>query len=160
MKKIVLAGGCFWGVEGYFKLIPGVKDTQVGYTGGHTENPTYEQVCSHATGHAEACLITYDEQVLSLETLLKAYWEIIDPTMMNQQGHDIGPQYRTGIYYIDDTDVPIIIASKTEEQEKYEKSIVTEIEPLERFWDAEGYHQDYLDKNPGGYCHIDLSKYR
>ncbi len=156
MKKIVLAGGCFWGVEEYMSRIKGVIETKVGYANGTKENPSYEEVCSKNTGHAEACYITYDEELISLDQLLTKFWEIIDPTVINRQGNDIGHQYRTGIFYTDKKDLPIILKSKDEEQKKYSKEIVTEIEPLSCFYEAEEYHQKYLKKNPGGYCHIKL----
>ncbi|NLM44801.1 MAG: peptide-methionine (S)-S-oxide reductase MsrA [Clostridiales bacterium] len=156
MKEIVLAGGCFWGVEEYLSRIEGVLETKVGYANGWTENPTYEDVKTGATGHAESCYIKYDETQISLEELLKRFWSVIDPTVLNRQGPDIGTQYRTGIYYTDKEDLAIIKASLDEEQKKYDKSIVTEIEPLKCFYDAEEYHQKYLKKNPGGYCHIKL----
>ena len=159
MKKIVFAGGCFWGVEEYFSRIPGVIETCVGYANGHIENPTYEQVCTGTTGHAESCLIQYDERVISLDDLLKKYWLIIDPTVKDRQGPDIGHQYRTGIYYLNDEDLPVIRQSAEFEQKKYEKPIITEIKPLKCFYPAEEYHQKYLKKNPNGYCHIDLSKF-
>ncbi|MEG6566139.1 peptide-methionine (S)-S-oxide reductase MsrA [Thermoanaerobacterium saccharolyticum] len=154
MKEIVLAGGCFWGVQAYFDTIDGVIETKVGYANGNKENPTYEEVCTNTTGFAEACYIKYDESIISLEDLLRSYWKIVDPTLKNRQGNDIGTQYRTGIYYIDDGDLNVILKSKEEEQKKYEKPIVTEIEPLKNFYDAEEYHQKYLKKNPNGYCHI------
>jgi peptide-methionine (S)-S-oxide reductase len=154
MKKIVLAGGCFWGVEAYFNTIDGIVSTKVGYANGNVENPTYEMVCKLDTGFAEACYIEYDERVISLDSLLEAYWRIIDPTIINRQGHDVGSQYRTGIYYLDEQDLSSILESKGKEQKKYDKPIVTEIEPMRNFYDAEEYHQKYLDKNPNGYCHI------
>lgn len=154
MKKIVLAGGCFWGVEAYLNTFKGVVNTRVGYANGHVPNPTYEMVCENNTGHAEACYVEYNDSLLPLERLLEAFWGIIDPTILNRQGHDIGSQYRTGIYYIDKADLDTIIKSKDKEQEKYSKKIVTEIEPLESFYEAEEYHQKYLEKNPNGYCHI------
>lgn len=154
MKKIVLAGGCFWGVEAYFKTIKGVSNTKVGYANGNVENPTYEQVCKKDTGFAEVCFIEYDENVVTLDKILNAYWKVVDPTIKDRQGHDVGNQYRTGIYYFDEADVETIEKSKEEEQKKYDQSIVTEVEPLRNFYDAEEYHQDYLDKNPTGYCHI------
>ncbi|MDT8717569.1 peptide-methionine (S)-S-oxide reductase MsrA [Clostridium sp. 19966] len=154
MRKIVLAGGCFWGVEAYFNTINGVINTKVGYANGNVENPTYEMVCKNTTGFSEACYIEYDEQVLSLKELLNAYWFIVDPTIENRQGHDIGTQYRTGIYFIEAEDESAIRESLEEEQKKYEKPIVTEVIPLKNFYDAEEYHQKYLDKNPNGYCHI------
>ncbi|MDP4087709.1 MAG: peptide-methionine (S)-S-oxide reductase MsrA [Bacillota bacterium] len=154
MKKIVLAGGCFWGVEAYLNTIEGVSFTKVGYANGRVPNPTYEMVCNLNTGYAEACFVEYDEERLSLEQLLKSFWFIIDPTALNRQGHDVGSQYRTGIFYIAEDDLQTILKSKEEEQKKYEKKIVTEVKPLENFYDAEKYHQKYLDKNPNGYCHI------
>lgn len=158
MKEIVLAGGCFWGIEAYMMRIPGVVDTKVGYANGTKENPTYHQVCTGTTGHAEVCYIKYDETILSLETLLNKFWNIINPTLLNRQGPDIGTQYRTGIYYIDKEDLALILNTKQQQQERFEDPIVTEIEPLKCFYDAEEYHQKYLKKNPRGYCHIDLSK--
>lgn len=156
MKEIVLAGGCFWGVEEYMSRIKGVIETKVGYANGTKENPTYEEVCRKNTGHAEACYVKYDENLISLDILLGKFWEIIDPTVVNRQGNDLGHQYRTGIFYTDKKDLSIILKSKDEEQEKYTKKIVTEIEPLSCFYEAEEYHQKYLKKNPGGYCHIKL----
>lgn len=158
MKEIVLAGGCFWGVEEYFSRISGVEKTTVGYANGIKENPSYEEVCTGTTGHAEALHIKYNETKVSLEKLLDKYWAIVEPTVLNRQGPDEGHQYRTGIYFIDKNDEIIIIDSKNKEQQKYEKPIVTEIETLKCFYDAEEYHQKYLKKNPGGYCHIDLNK--
>ena len=154
MKKIVLAGGCFWGTEAYFNTIKGVIKTKVGYANGNTQNPTYNEVCNHTTGFAEACYIEYDEKVVNLDDLLNAYWKVIDPTIKDRQGNDIGNQYRTGIYYFYDEDVKDITASKNNEQKKYESIIVTEVLPLKNFFDAEEYHQKYLEKNPNGYCHI------
>lgn len=156
MKEIVLAGGCFWGVEEYMSRIKGVVETKVGYANGTKENPSYEEVCGKNTGHAEACYIVYDENLINLDQLLNKFWEIIDPTVINRQGNDIGHQYRAGIFYTDKNDLPVILKSKDEEQKKYSKAVVTEIEPLSCFYDAERYHQKYLKKNPGGYCHIKL----
>ncbi len=158
MKEIVLAGGCFWGVEEFMSRIDGVLETTVGYANGHTQNPTYKEVCTNTTGHAEACLVRYDESKITLEKLLDKFWFIVDPTVMNRQGNDIGTQYRTGIYYTDPGDLEVILKSKAREQSKYDEPIVTEIEPLRCFYPAEEYHQKYLKKNPGGYCHIDPSK--
>jgi len=156
MKKIVLAGGCFWGVEEFLSRINGVIYTEVGYANGRTENPTYEDVCYKNTYFAEACLVEYDEKVLSLEDLLKEYWSIIDPTVLNRQGPDVGSQYRTGIYYLNDNDLETILKSKEENQMNYDKKIVTEVVPLITYYKAEEYHQKYLKKNPNGYCHIKL----
>jgi peptide-methionine (S)-S-oxide reductase len=156
MKKIVFAGGCFWGIEAYFKRIEGVAATEVGYANGNVENPDYKMVCRGGTGFAEACMLEYDESRLSLDALLDAFWKVIDPTVVNRQGPDIGSQYRTGIYYLDTEDLDTILKSRDLEQKKYSEKIVTEIQPLRNFYEAEEYHQDYLDKNPGGYCHIKL----
>ncbi|MEA4962093.1 Peptide methionine sulfoxide reductase MsrA/MsrB [bioreactor metagenome] len=156
MKEIVLAGGCFWGMEEYMSRIRGVIETKVGYANGNTEDPSYSEVKTGETGHAEACYIRYDEVQISLEELLKRFWRVIDPTILNRQGPDEGTQYRTGIYYINAEDIPIIKKSLEEEQKKYPEPIVTEVEPLKCFYDAEEYHQKYLKKNPGGYCHIKL----
>jgi len=157
MKEIVLAGGCFWGVEAYMRRINGVVETEVGYANGIVENPTYEQVKTSRTGHAEACYIKYDESLTDLETLLNRFWRIIEPTLLNRQGPDIGSQYRTGIYYMDEADLEIILRTKEEQQKLYDRPIVTEIEPLKSYYPAEEYHQKYLEKNPNGYCHIDLN---
>ncbi len=158
MKKIVIAGGCFWGVEAYLEKLAGVTFTKVGYANGKTENPSYDQVCSGITGHTEAVWIEYDEEILSLERLLQSFWHIIDPTLLNRQGPDIGHQYRTGLYYTDITDLALLEASREREQLNHQRPIVTEIEMLNVFYDAEEDHQKYLQKNPNGYCHIDLSK--
>lgn len=154
MKDIVFAGGCFWGVEEYMSRIEGVVDTKVGYANGTKANPSYEEVCTGTTGHAESCYIKFDENKITLEELLYRFWKIIDPTLVNRQAGDTGEQYRTGIYYIDEKDLPVILKTLEEEKNKYEKPIVTEIEPLKCFYDAEEYHQKYLKKNPHRYCHI------
>ena len=157
MKTIVVAGGCFWGVDAYMSKIDGIVETKVGYANGTKKEPTYDEVCSGKTGHVEACLISYDEKLVLLEKILNKFWGIIDPTVLNRQGADVGDQYRSGIYYTDKDDLDIILRVKNEVQSKYEKAIVTEIQPLSCFYDAEDYHQKYLQKNPGGYCHIDLN---
>lgn len=156
MKKIFLAGGCFWGVEEFLSRIPGVINTEVGYANGRTENPTYEDVCYKNTYFAEVCKVEYDDNKVSLETLLKEYWSIVDPTTLNRQGPDVGSQYRTGIYYTSEEDLPTILKSKEENQKNYDKKIVTEVTPLVNYYKAEEYHQKYLKKNPNGYCHIKL----
>ncbi len=156
MKKIVLAGGCFWGVEEFLSRIPGVIETEVGYANGRTGNPTYEDVCYKNTYFAEVCYITYDEKMISLNKLLDKYWSIIDPTALNRQGPDVGSQYRTGIYYINEEDKDTILESKESVQNQYSKKVVTEVIPLENYYKAEEYHQKYLKKNPNGYCHIKL----
>lgn len=156
MKEIVLAGGCFWGVEEFLSRINGVIKTEVGYANGNTLNPTYEDVCYKNTYFAEVCKVTYDENNLSLQNLLKKFFTIINPNSLNRQGNDVGSQYRTGIYYLDEKDIPIIQSIKKEEQTKYSKTIVTEVKPLRNYYKAEDYHQNYLKKNPNGYCHIKL----
>ena len=157
MNTIYLAGGCFWGVEGYFKRIEGVKGTTCGYANGRTENPSYEDVCRHDTGHAETVKVDFDDEVISFEDLLIYYFRIIDPVSVNKQGNDVGTQYRTGIYYTDESQLPVIKAAIEREQRKYNEKIAVEVLPIENFYTAEEYHQDYLDKNPNGYCHINLS---
>ena len=156
MKEIILAGGCFWGVEAYFQRLNGVIKTAVGYTDGVSENPTYKEVCSGITNHAEACKIIYDENIITLKKSLEHFFRIIDPTSLNRQGYDIGTQYRTGIYYKTAEDKEIAENFIKAEAEKYNKPIVVDIKKESRFWDAEEYHQNYLIKNPGGYCHVDL----
>ena len=157
MRKIWLAGGCFWGVEAYFQQLKGVTDTTVGYGQGVTERPTYEEVCSGKTGHTEVCEVVYDEAILTLQMVLEHYFRIIDPTVLNRQGPDIGTQYRTGVYYREQADRPVIEEFIRNAQPNYDKPIVVELEQLKSFYPAEEYHQDYLRKNPNGYCHIDLN---
>ena len=158
MKEIYLAGGCFWGVDAYMSRIDGVVQTRVGYANGITENPTYEEVCTGITKHTETTYVKYDENIISLEEILNKFWNIIDPTLLNRQGWDIGNQYRTGIYYVDESDLGIINKTFKEQENKSHRPIMTEVMPLKIYYEAEEYHQDYLKKNPGGYCHIDLSK--
>jgi peptide methionine sulfoxide reductase msrA/msrB len=159
-KYIYVAGGCFWGVEEYMSRIPGVLDAASGYANGTTENPSYEDVCYKNTGHAETVQIVYDSAEISLDVLLETFFTIIDPTSENRQGNDVGSQYRTGVYYTDEADLAVIDKVVTIEQQKYEKPIVTEILPHDNFYLAEEYHQDYLQKHPNGYCHIDLTAAR
>ncbi len=156
-KEIYLAGGCFWGLEKYLENIPGVLNTEVGYANGKTENPSYEQVCRENTGHAETVHVSYDADRISLSGLLDLFYQVIDPTSLNRQGNDVGSQYRTGIYYIDQEDLPLIAASLDRLQGKYDKKIAIEVCHLINYFKAEEYHQKYLDKNPGGYCHIPSS---
>jgi len=159
MKTIYLAGGCFWGAEKYLSLIPGVGSTLVGYANGYTANPTYEEVCRRDTGHAEAVKVEYDPTKVSLAFLLELFYDAIEPTSLNRQGGDVGTQYRTGVYYIDEADKNIILSSITPLQESYDKPVMIEVKPLDNFYPAEEYHQKYLDKNPGGYCHIEGAKF-
>lgn len=156
IKEIYLAGGCFWGTEHYFKMIKGVLSTEVGYANSIVESPSYEMVCKGDTMAAETVHIRYDVSLISLEMLLNMYFASIDPISVNKQGHDVGLQYRTGIYYTDQNDVAIINKILHEQQKNYLEEIVVEVIPLKNFYAAEEYHQDYLDKNPGGYCHLPL----
>lgn len=158
IKEIYLAGGCFWGVEAYFERIEGVIDSESGYANGSFANPTYEDLIYRNSGHAETVKITYDANKISLLTILQHYFRIIDPTSLNKQGGDVGIQYRTGIFYENEDDKELALKAIEAEQKKYDKKIVVEVLPLQRFDKAEEYHQDYLQKNPRGYCHIDLSK--
>ncbi len=154
MKKIYLAGGCFWGLQKYMDQFEGVLETTVGYANGKTENPTYEDVKSQVSDHSETVMVKYDENVISLKTILEKYYVVIDPTSLNKQGEDEGRSYRTGIYYTDESELEIINEVTKAVQEKYAKKIVVEIEPIKNYYLAEEYHQKYLEKNPGGYCHI------
>ncbi|MBR1499287.1 MAG: peptide-methionine (S)-S-oxide reductase MsrA [Bacteroidaceae bacterium] len=156
-KDIYLAGGCFWGTEHYFKQIMGVVETEVGFANGHTANPTYQEVYTDQTGHAETVHVRYNPQEVSLAFLLRMFFKAIDPTSLNKQGHDEGTRYRTGIYYTDAADRPVIDSIYAEEQALYDQPLAVERQPLDRFYTAEEYHQDYLDKNPDGYCHLPLS---
>lgn len=154
MNEIYLAGGCFWGTEHFLKLVRGVEQTKVGYANGHIENPTYKQVCTDTTGFAETVKVVYDPEVVKLSLLLDLFFKTIDPTSLNRQGGDMGTQYRTGIYYTDKADLPVIETALRELAKNYDKPLAVEVKPLVNFYPAEDYHQDYLDKNPGGYCHI------
>lgn len=157
MKEIYLAGGCFWGLQAFFDLRKGINETVVGYANGNTRNPTYEEVCTNKTGYAETVYIKYDDNEITLSKILEDFWKVIDPTLLNRQGGDIGTQYRTGIYYVNKDDLKIINESFNNEATKHNKPIVTEVLPLANFYAAEEYHQKYLQKNPSGYCHIDLT---
>lgn len=153
-KEIYLAGGCFWGTEHFLKLIEGVEATQVGYANGNIANPTYQQVCTGKTDFAETVKVQYNPEVVDLPFLIGLYFKTIDPTSLNRQGNDRGTQYRTGIYYTQPDDLPIIKETVDRLAVGYTRPLVVEIKPLKNFYPAETYHQDYLDKNPGGYCHI------
>lgn len=153
------AAGCFWGVEAYFKRVKGVVSTQVGYSGGHHTSPTYRIVCEGDTGHAESVLVEYDPNVVSYEKLLMHFWRLHNPTTPNRQGNDVGTQYRSVIFTHNERQKKAALLSKQEltASGKYKDPIVTEIVAAADFYPAEGYHQDYLGKNPGGYCHVDLT---
>ena len=154
MPEIYLAGGCFWGMEKYLRSIRGVLSTEVGYANGRTENPSYEEVCRSDTGHAETVKVIYNAEILPLPFLLELYFDAVDPTSVNRQGGDAGTQYRTGIYYVDESDLPVIRRAIENLQKRCDKPVAIEVKPLSNFYPAEEYHQRYLDKNPGGYCHI------
>lgn len=151
---MVLAGGCFWGLQKYMDQFDGIEKTTVGYANGFTENPVYQDVKNQSTGHAEAVEIFYDPQKISLEEILNLYFKVIDPTSLNQQGEDIGTSYRTGIYYEEDPELTVIERVYRKISLNYEKPCVVEVEKLRSFYPAEEYHQKYLEKNPEGYCHI------
>lgn len=156
-EQIILGGGCFWGVQAYFKKVKGVKRTVCGYSGGHKKNPTYRDVCTGTTGHVEVVLITFTPDLISFERILRHFFKIHDPSTKDRQGNDIGPQYRSAIYYFDQAQRETI--DKIIEEVKIQGiRVTTEVERAKNFYKAEDFHQDYLDKNPGGYCHIDLSK--
>ncbi|MGL6114637.1 MAG: peptide-methionine (S)-S-oxide reductase MsrA [Cetobacterium sp.] len=163
MKEIYLGGGCFWGMEAYFKRVKGILDTKVGYGNSCVLNPSYRDVCSGETGAVEALYVKYDENVMPLERILYHFFQNINPTTLNRQGNDIGTQYRSGIYYVDEKDLPVINDYLLKESKKYSNKIVTEVKKMENFYPAEEYHQSYLEKNPEGYCHnlgaiLDLKK--
>ena len=153
MRSIYLAGGCFWGMQKFFDQFEGVLSTQVGYANGPDQAPTYQEVCRNS-GHAETVRIDYDEGKLSLDKLLELYFLVIDPLSINKQGGDEGIQYRTGVYYTNPDQLPMIQAAFEKEAAKVGSPLAVELLPLTNFFPAEEYHQKYLDKNPGGYCHI------
>jgi peptide methionine sulfoxide reductase msrA/msrB len=154
MATIYLAGGCFWGVEKYMSLVPGVIETESGYANGTTESPSYSDVTTGRTGYTETVRVDYDPTVAPLPFLLDLFYEAIDPTSRDRQGNDRGTQYRSGIYYVDPADRPIVERSLAGLQERFDRPVVIEAGPLTAYTPAEEYHQDYLDKTPGGYCHI------
>lgn len=157
-KTIYFAGGCFWGMEKFFSLIPGVTRTETGYANGSTENPTYQQVCHENTGHAETVLVEYDAERVSLWQLLWKFFGAINVTAINRQGPDVGAQYRSGIYYADAAALPVIRKAVEALQGQTAGKVAIEVLPLAGYFPAESYHQHYLDKNPGGYCHISPAK--
>jgi len=156
MEEAIFAAGCFWGVEAAFRQIPGVTETEVGYTGGHVAEATYRQVCGGDTGHAEAVKVTFDPSKVSYNDLLNVFWENHDPTTMNRQGPDIGSQYRSGIFYLTDEQKAAAEASKQALQDsgKLKRLVVTEITPASEFWRAEEYHQQYAEKRGMVSCHF------
>ena len=153
MRTIYLAGGCFWGMQKFFDQFEGVLATEVGYANGPDRAPSYQDVC-HDSGHAETVRIDYDEGKLSLENLMDLYFMVIDPLSVNRQGGDAGIQYRTGVYYTDPSQLPVLQAAFSQESQKLGAPLAVELLPLQNFFPAEAYHPKYLDKNPGGYCHI------
>lgn len=168
-KEIYFAGGCFWGVEHFFKGVDGVTEAMPGYANGHIDNPSYEQVYTDTTGFAETVRVRYRPERVSLQELTRLFFAIIDPLSVNQQGHDVGTRYRTGIYYTDPAEVEVIAPVFAEVAMKLgtkmpdfvpERALATELEPLQCFYPAEEYHQNYLEKKPDGYCHLPLTAFR
>ena len=159
-KKATFGAGCFWGVEAAFRQLDGVQKTEVGYEGGMLENPTYEDVCSHTTGHAEVVEVTYDPEQVSYEQLLGVFWGKHDPTQLNRQGWDVGDQYRSVVFFHDEEQRAAAEASKEREQSHYRRPIVTVVEPAQTFWAAEDYHQQYLEKQGRSSCTATLARVR
>ena len=157
MNKVMFGAGCFWGVQFYFDQVPGVTKTLVGYSGGHTENPTYEDVCSHTTGHAEVVYLEYDEEKVSFETLLKQFFRMHDPTQLNRQGPDIGDNYISVIYFYDSEQEKLAEKIRDETQNNFDDKIVTEIARAGDFYIGEDYHQKYAEKTGRGICHVEYS---
>ena len=160
LDTIYLAGGCFWGTEHFMKQIPGVVDVEAGYANSDVPNPTYREVCTGKTGAAETVRVVYDADSVTLPFLLNLYYQTIDPTSLNRQGNDRGTQYRTGIYYSNDKQAPIVAQSLEALQAEYSQPLAIEAGRIRNFYEAEDYHQDYLDNNPGGYCHINPALFR
>lgn len=154
MEQAIFAAGCFWGVQYYFDQIPGVKSTIVGYTGGETENPTYEEVCTHTTGHAEAVWLEYDSSEVQYETLVRHFFRMHDPTQLDRQGPDVGDNYRSAIFYLNEQQQAVAEEVKESLAKTFEEPIVTEITPAGPFYRAEAYHQKYAERTGRGMCHI------
>lgn len=153
MRTFVLAGGCFWCLDAVYRTLKGVKDVVSGYTGGDTQHPTYEQVCTGRTGHAEAVKVVFDETVIPESVILDVFFTLHDPRQLNRQGADIGTQYRSAMFYADDDQKTLFEQARDRANEYWDGGIVTQIAPLADWWDAEDYHQDFFAKNPGqGYC--------
>jgi methionine-S-sulfoxide reductase len=159
MHEAILAAGCFWGVQFYFDQVPGVVETEVGYIGGHTDSPSYEAVCTHSTGHAEATRIAFDPKIISYQKLLMQFFRMHDPTQLNRQGPDIGDSYRSAIFYKDETQKQIAqkVIDELNKSGRFKKPIVTTLEPADKFWPAEDYHQKYTEKTGIGACHVDYA---
>ncbi|MDD3938187.1 MAG: peptide-methionine (S)-S-oxide reductase MsrA [Bacilli bacterium] len=155
---IYLAGGCFWGIEAYFQQLKGVIDTEVGYANGDSENPKYEDLLEHRANHAETVKIVYDMSLIPLSKILEHYLRIVDPYAMNRQGNDVGIQYRSGVYYVNEADREVVLAFFAANYPRPERRFAIEVKPLKNFYKAEDYHQDYLIKNPFGYCHVEMRK--
>jgi len=153
-ESAVLAAGCFWGVEAAFRAVPGVLDVVSGYTGGKREHPTYEQVCTGATGHAEAVQVLFDPSRVSYEALVRKFFQIHDPTQVNRQGPDVGTQYRSAIFYLGEEQKEVVARVMEEVAAQYSAPIATEVSPAGPFWRAEEYHQRYFEKHPDAVCHI------
>ncbi len=153
-ETAIFAAGCFWGVETHFTGISGVTVTEVGYSGGKTREPTYKEVCSDTTGHAEVVRVEFDPKKVTYGELLAAFWECHDPTQLNQQGPDFGTQYRSAIFCHDDEQLTAAKSSLEAAQPRFDERIVTQVEPAQEFWRAEEYHQKYFEKNPNTACHI------
>lgn len=160
IHTIYLAGGCFWGTARLFSLVPGVTLSEAGYANSSVPEPTYQQVCTGRTGAAETVKVRYESDDVTLTQLLDLYFKSIDPTALNRQGNDIGTQYRTGVYYTDAADLPVIESVVADVSLRYGAPLAVEVMPLKNFYPAEEYHQDYLEKNPGGYCHVDPALFR
>ena len=154
-ETAIFAAGCFWGVQYYFDQVPGVIQTTVGYSGGHTTNPTYEQVCSHTTGHAEAVEVKFDPAIVSYQMLVKHFFRLHDPTQLNRQGPDVGDNYRSAIFYTMQSQQTLAEQVKAECQKTFKQPIVTEISPAKEFYRAEPYHQKYTERTSRGMCHVD-----
>jgi methionine-S-sulfoxide reductase len=154
MQQAIFAAGCFWGVQYYFDQVPGVVSTTAGYTGGTTEDPTYEEVCSHTTGHAEAVLIEFNSGKVSYETLLKQFFRMHNPTELNRQGPDVGDNYRSAIFYVTDDQKAMAEKARDEQQANFDQPIVTEITEAGPFYNAEDYHQKYTERTGRGMCHV------
>ena len=157
VEKAIFAAGCFWGVQYYFDQVPGVVKTTAGYTGGHTANPTYDEVCTHTTGHAEAVLVEFDPDMVSYETLVKQFFRMHDPTQLNRQGPDVGDNYRSAIFYFDQEQHKHAIQVRNKLQKEKDRQIVTQIEPAAEFYEAEAYHQKFTERTGMGMCHVDYA---